>query len=242
MSEAQLVGGLDRLPWLTDEPKAASVPAGTRQLKRWAIVSVAIVAGVSFWLGSRSPTDDFAPARPSTTVALPEAHPVSRPEVPVAQAPRIEPAPVPDVAPAVPRDVPVAPPVKKVAIRGAARSAVPRPVRNSAPSAKPVPTALPMAWPSRVTIGANGRLVQIGAYGSPLQAKRGWSAMVRAYPAVAQLSAVVVESRNSKGHSFYRFQIGTTSQAHSEVLCQRMQAIDLSCAVVGLAWKAKVER
>jgi hypothetical protein len=41
---------------------------------------------------------------------------------------------------------------------------------------------------------------------------------------------------------FYRFRIGTTSQAHSEVLCQRMEKIHLSCAVVGLPWKAKVER
>jgi hypothetical protein len=36
--------------------------------------------------------------------------------------------------------------------------------------------------------------------------------------------------------------VGTTSQAHSEVLCQRMQRIELSCAVIDLPWKAKVER
>ena len=47
--------------------------------------------------------------------------------------------------------------------------------------------------------------------------------MVRAYPAVAHLPAVVGRTRNSNGRSFYRFQIGTTSQAHSEVLCQRME-------------------
>jgi hypothetical protein len=66
--------------------------------------------------------------------------------------------------------------------------------------------------------------------------------MVRAYPAMQRLPAVVVETRNSHGRAFYRFQVGTTSQAHSEVLCQRMQKIHLSCAVVGLPWKAKVER
>ena len=74
------------------------------------------------------------------------------------------------------------------------------------------------------------------------QAKRGWWFMVRAYPAVAHLPAVVTVSRNSRGRAFYRFQVGTTSQAHSEVLCQRMETIRLSCAVVGLPWKAKVER
>ena len=66
--------------------------------------------------------------------------------------------------------------------------------------------------------------------------------MVRAYPALKRLPPVVVGSRNSQGRHFYRFQIGTTSQAHSEVLCQRMEKIDLSCAVVGLPWKPKVER
>jgi outer membrane biosynthesis protein TonB len=98
-------------------------------------------------------------------------------------------------------------------------------------------------WPSRVTDGASGRVVQIGAFGSSIQAKRGWWHMARAYPGVKRLPAVVVEARNSRGRPLYRFQIGTTSQAHSEVLCQRMQKIQFSCAVVGLPWKPKgVER
>jgi hypothetical protein len=75
------------------------------------------------------------------------------------------------------------------------------------------------------------------------QAKLGWRYMVRAYPAVAHLPATVVGVRNSHGQHFYRFQIGTTSQAHSEVLCQRMDRIHFSCAVVGLPWKPNgVER
>ena len=54
---------------------------------------------------------------------------------------------------------------------------------------------------------------------------------------------MVTDSRNSNGRRFYRLQIGTTSQAHSEVLCQRMEKIRYSCAVVGLPWKPKgVER
>jgi hypothetical protein len=113
---------------------------------------------------------------------------------------------------------------------------------SSAPASKTAPPAQLTLWPPRVTSGAYGRLVQIGAYGSRLQAKQGWAAMVRSYPAVAHLPALVVETRNSRGTLFYRFQIGTTSQAHSEVLCQRMQKIDLSCAIIGLPWKAKIER
>jgi hypothetical protein len=53
---------------------------------------------------------------------------------------------------------------------------------------------------------------------------------------------VVTAAHNLKGQPFYRVRLGTTSQAHSEVLCQRMQRIGLSCAVIGLPRKAKVDR
>jgi len=98
-------------------------------------------------------------------------------------------------------------------------------------------------WPARYSAGATGRVVQIGAFGTRLQAKIGWKHMARAYPGVRRLPAVVVEARNSRGRPFYRFQLGTTSQAHSEVLCQRMERIRFSCAVVGLPGeKRAVER
>src|SRR5262249_33492580 len=98
----------------------------------------------------------------------------------------------------------------------------------------PVNTQNVPLWPARESADAVGRVVQIGAFGSRLQAKLGWRYMARAYPGVKRLPAVVVETRNSRGRPFYRFQIGTTSQAHSEILCQRMQRIRFSCAVVGL--------
>jgi hypothetical protein len=111
------------------------------------------------------------------------------------------------------------------------------------PAIAPMNTQGVRLWPARVSSGAAGRVVQIGAFGSTVQAKRGWVHMARAYPGVKRLPAVVVETRNSRGRHFYRFQIGTTSQAHSEVLCQRMQRIGLSCAVVGLPGERKaVER
>jgi hypothetical protein len=100
----------------------------------------------------------------------------------------------------------------------------------------------PRPWDPHNVQGAAGRLVQIGAFGSVTQAKRGWWHMVRNYPAMARLPALVRPTRNSRGRVFYRFRVGTTSQAHSEILCQRMQRIRFSCAVVGLPWKAKVER
>jgi hypothetical protein len=60
---------------------------------------------------------------------------------------------------------------------------------------------------------------------------------------VTRLPAVVVETRNWRGRHLYRFHIGTTSQANSEVLCLRMERIGFCCAVVGLPGTRKaVER
>jgi hypothetical protein len=253
MSEVQVAGGLDRLPWLADEPSRRPTPPKRRDLIiPWALASVLLVAGVSFWVGSRSEVSQTpgpsSIARPSATVAVPQARPAPSTEVRVTPQPQVTPLPAPLVRQAPIREIHIAPPsVRRVAIEDVVKQVTAehqaeKPVA-AAPQAKPAAPAADLTpWPPRVTAGAYGRLVQIGAYGSRIQAKRGWAAMVRAYPAVSHLRAVVVETRNSRGRSFYRFQIGTTSQAHSEVLCQRMQKIDLSCAIIGLPWKAKIER
>ena len=168
--------------------------------------------------------------------------------------------PPPQVVPAPQREVPIARPrVERRALERAvpvARGKAPQQA-NDVTSAEPVqpsvapPAAVPSpaadkplkAWPASQSQGASGRIVRIGAFGTREQAKLGWRYMIQAYPAVAHLKATVVGDSNSRGRHFYRFQIGTTSQAHSEVLCQRMEKIHLSCAVVGLPWKPKgVER
>jgi cell division protein FtsN len=135
---------------------------------------------------------------------------------------------------------PEAPP-ESSAERAAAEAPAPAPAAKAAPA--PAVERPLRPWPAWQSAGANGRIVRIGAFGTRDQAKLGWRYMVQAYPAVSHLKATVVADRNSRGRHFYRFQIGTTSQAHSEVLCQRMERIRLSCAVVGLPWKPKgVER
>ena len=168
----------------------------------------------------------------------------AQPEVRPAPAPEVRQSPAPEVRIAQPG------PAARAAARSAASEdeAVQAPVEQVAPAPKPViaaptPKALPLRpWQPRVVAGAAGRLVEIGAFGSVPQAKLGWRYMVRSYPAMTRLPAVVRPERNSKGRVFYRFRVGTTSQAHSEILCQRMERIHLSCAVVDLPWKAKVER
>lgn len=256
MSDSRASAGLDRLPWLADESKPQSQPV-RRDLTGWLVAAVLLVAALFFWLGSRNEAVQQRRILPSAiTTVLPR--PTAPQQVRLAPQPEVAPAPMPEVRALAAPEVHIAPPPRRTTRHDLARRAglAVKPTSKArepvvAPSvptgairgASLVTQSAPLrAWPSRVTSGAYGRLVQIGAYGSRLQAKRGWVAMVRAYPAIAHLQAVVVETRNSRRRSFYRFQIGTTSQAHSEVLCQRLEKIQLSCAIIGLPWKAKIER
>jgi hypothetical protein len=260
MSDSRAATGLDRLPWLADEPSPKSPPAKRRgrDVTPWAVAVMLLVAGVAFWLGTRTQAPQELPrhAQPSATVPLPQPRLPSQ-EVEIAPQPQVSPAPARDVRPAPAPEMRVAPRPRVIRQTRTETTETRRvvPERAEPPAkAETVPTPAPVAatpparpaplrpWQPRVVSGAAGRLVEIGAFGSVLQAKLGWRHMVGAYPGVAHLPAVVRPDRNSKGRVFYRFRIGTTSQAHSEVLCQRMQRIRFSCAVVGLPWKAKVER
>jgi hypothetical protein len=249
MSDARAAVGFDRLPWLADEPRPRP-RRGARGSALAAATAILVVGGAAYWLGQQSAREPIAqrPRHPSTTVALPEARPLPQPEVAPERVAEIEPVGVPAVQPTRAREVPLRrpePPAETKPVAAAASApplAEPAVEKVAAPPALSAPRQLTL-WPSRVRSGAAGRLIQVGAFGSRYQAKRGWWAMVRAYPALKRYPTVVTERRNSKGRRFYRLQIGTTSQAHSEVLCQRMERIRYSCAVVGLPWKPKgVER
>lgn len=257
MGDSRAAVGMDRLPWLSDEPRKAPRRArrGLSDLSLWVVAGLLVIAAASFWIGSRSqaphPSVQPTSVQPTTTLTLPE--PRSAPqEVRIAPQPEVAPEPVPEVRPAPVREVHYAAPPKKApeteSEKAAASEAQAAADTSQAPDSKtevqPATThSAPLKpWPPRVVEGATGRLVEIGAFGSVPQAKAGWEYMVRAYPAMAHLPALVRPDRNSKGRMFYRFRVGTTSQAHSEVLCQRMGKIHLSCAVVGLPWKDKVER
>ena len=253
MSRVEAAAGMDRLPWLPDEPQPRPVKRRGNPIVPWAAAAILAVAAGGFWLGTRSanqraPSAAHIPAPATTTVQLPELRPAEPREVRLQPERQVIPAPAPQVRPAPERELRIALPTAKrssasnQAKSGPPSSEVEQAQAAPAAAAPRAQSAMPKPWNPRVFAGAAGRVVQIGAFGSVPQAKRGWWYMVRAYPAVAHLPAVVRPARNSKGRTFYRFQIGTTSQAHSEVLCQRMEHIRFSCAVVGLPWKATVER
>jgi hypothetical protein len=264
MTDSRAAFGTDRLPWLTDEPSPAQKRRARNDLLIWLVAAVIAVAGGAYWIGSRSGSGEteFAGFRssqsPSTTVTMPE--PSYAPEVQPAPAPEVNPPAVPEVRPVRDESVRITAPPDRRSIRrvlpieqqtpavteqierilkaqGAEQLAAPAPETVVKPAPKTAQSDKLKLWPATESAGATGRIVRIGAFGSRQQAKLGWRYMVEAYPAIAHLPATVVASDNSKGRHFYRFQIGTTSQAHSEVLCQRMEDIHFSCAVVGLPWK-----
>lgn len=242
--------GPDRLPWLPDEPSQPAARSRSGAALPFAAAGVLLLAGGIFWLGVRSLSSERHPGQQrgaaSTTVRLPAAKPVA-PQISIVPQPQVRPVAAPEVRPAPVHEVRIlAPRAPKFRGATAQRESVEEKDKAPAPAvSEPSSTpefVMPKPWNPRIFKGASGRVVQIGAFGTTHQAKRGWWFMVRAYPGVARLPAVVRTSRNSKGRTFYRFQVGTTSQAHSEILCQRMERIGLSCAVVGLPWKARVER
>jgi hypothetical protein len=249
MSGARTADRFDRLPWLADEPEPPTrAQRNYAGLAAWVVVAILLAVGAAYWFGTNRGREPGTTARtpPSTTVALPEPK-LAQPEVAPDTIPKVEPIVVPTVRPAPQRRVPLPRPEARPVAKTAAKPKAEGPAAPVASSPPPPPVIAapqpPRLWPSRQRAGASGRMVQIGAFGSIYQAKRGWWAMVRAYPALKRLPTVVRPARNSRGRLFYRLQIGTTSQAHSEILCQRMERIRFSCAVVGLPWKPKgVER
>ena len=247
MSDSRVAVGLDRLPWLPDEPARKREPSGN--LAGWVVAAILAVAGGSYWLGLQS--SDEAPPAPRAALAPPEATvrlpaPAPSPEVAPVPAPKIEPMaapaiPVPEAGPAPrPRSAPVERSPAKPQPDAAAGDDEPdettaKSETQAPPAAAPQPArpAYTGPWPVRVVEGASGRLVRVGTFRTVRQAKKGWWAIVKMNPALKPLPALVVPVASLRdGGVYYRLQMGTTSQAHSYVLCQRMRMIGQSCVVI----------
>lgn len=258
MADGHAAHDPDRLPWLADT-RIRRRSGDSASLLAWVVAATLLVAGVSYWLGMKSvtqpePVDLAGRSPPAATVRLPEPAvvPPRVREVPPSSAPVVEPVKPAPVA--IPKPEPVRSPAAGASRRSAAKAkaaasrkarARPAPAKKAVKkkAAPPRPARL-RAWPASQSAGAQGRLVRIGTFASRRQAKQGWARIVRVYPGMGRLRAVVVPSRSLRnGRTFYRLQFGTTSQAHSEVLCQRMRIVAQSCVTVGLpASGGKVRR
>jgi hypothetical protein len=228
----------ERLPWLTDDVRRRPKKRSANWVVAFLAASaVAIIAAVSFWLGMNGA---LAPkpavqTQPETRVDLPAADPLSEPAPiqPEPVMPRVEPAPLP--APVVIRQQ------EEVRIASASHR---RDVVHRAKTTRPKAAAAAKKVPEKKTVaysnpwksdGVSGRMVRIGAYGSLEKGKKAWSQLAQLSPSFKRLPAVVTDLPSRTGRIYYWLQVGTTSQAHSEVLCQRMRSIGQSCLVVDLA-------
>ena len=229
MGNGRAVSGVDRLPWLTDESEA---PKRSRSLELvlWAVPLLVLVAIGSYWLGANGArwfggptvegdTKQTAPQATTIAEAPPPAfvQPLPEPELPATA--EVAPAPAPSIET----------PARSRPTAAKARSkAKPR----SKPKAEAKPSG-PVYWPVRVLEGSSGRLVRVGTFASRAQAKRGWFALMRVNPSLQRLPALVVPATSARdGKTYYRLQMGTTSQAHSVALCQKLRMIGQSCVVV----------
>jgi hypothetical protein len=223
MGEGRAITGLDRLPWLADEGDVRRGRKGRGRFA-WIVLLILGVAALSYWLGTRS--WNLFPDRPadalsevSGPIPLPEARPAT-PEPEVILDPVVEPAPLP-AEPVIART-----PTVRVPAPPAAKA------ESGDKASAEVKTGPPEPWPVRKVDGSAGRLVQIGTFSTRRQAKQGWTAIMRINPALQRLPALVVPVRSKRNNKiYYRLQMGTTSQAHSVVLCQRMRMIGQSCIV-----------
>ena len=229
MNHVGTIGDAERLPWLTDDKPRA----GRRgpSLLLLGVLAAVLVAGVSYWAGMQTAPQGAGQVAPTATVDLPE------PVVGAAEEIRPEPT-VTDVEPqrvATPEAEPqrAAPVIdRRPSVRAKRKAAPARKV--TAKRAEPRKTVL-KPWPVREVEGASGRMVRIGTFASARQAKRGWWKVVGTYPGMKRIPALVVPVQSLRnGQTYYRLQMGTTSHAHSEVLCQRMRIIGQSCVVIGL--------
>ena len=241
MTEAEATVGLDRLPWLADE---RPVRSGRHRVLPWAFAAILSISVAAYWLGVAvfhfaTPTA-FQPAAslPSATVPLPQARLPQQLIVPEPQRVEpIEPVAAPAIAIAEPQR-PRGPAVPRLSVKRVAAAVIdspsaPKLAGDSADAGHA--TVVPQIWPVHVIEGASGRLVRIGTFASTHDAKRGWSAITHVNPALERLPALVVPVRSLRdGEVYYRLQMGTTSQAHSTVLCQRMRMIAQSCVIIGL--------
>jgi hypothetical protein len=241
MSDSRVALGLDRLPWLPDEPARVRRPTGA--MLGWAALAILLVAGLAYWLGRQS-GEDASPApessltRPAATVPLPDAS--TKSDVQPVTVPKIErivapPIPVLESQPA-PRRAPVerVRPETEPTAEAIPATSEPETALNQTIAAQEAPRPVKSGpWPVRVVDGASGRLVRVGAFRTARQAKKGWWAIVKVNPALKRLPALVVPVQSLRnGQTYYRLQMGTSSQAHSTVLCQRMRMIAQSCVVI----------
>ena len=233
MAKALPVAESERLPWLSDP-----APARPRRRRSLAppLLFLGLMAAIGFgsWAVLQQPPEPApAPVRTAEEILLPPpkaAPPVAiEPQAPSpserqALRPEIAAEPAPAAAAERPRTA-----VKRAAARPSPERRSKAPAMQSQAAAAPKAAYDARAWRS----GVPGRIIQLGAFRSSATAQSEWRRVYYRYPLLRPLSPRVIKSK-VRGRTYYRLQLGTFSQAHSELLCQRLRTLGEGCIVLGM--------
>lgn len=220
----------------TDGPVTAARPFHRLGggLLGWAAAALVVIAGSSYWLGTRTVSVDRTADHPVGSEVSP-------------QAPQAEPTPSRRAAEATASStfVPPAPAIMPVPDAEQTRTTEPD-VRTE--SAHGTRSRLAATESSQKSAGATDsdfahsepatalsrRLVRIGRFATATDAQQGWARIVHQWPGMQGLSTAAVAIQSLRdGRTYYRVQVSTTSPAHSEVVCQRARDLDQSCTIIG---------
>jgi hypothetical protein len=219
------------------EPRPA---ASKRPLLKWTFFATPLLAASAYLAGVESlriwPVQDpVTSAGPGTSIVLPQPRqlhspPKITPDRPTKPDPSIL-APSPAVVAPSSGDVDGPATHKRIKKTASATSVV---LRNEPEKSAERGADSNRVLPMRAVEGASGRLVRIGRFSSASEAEQAWTRVLRRYPGMDRLKSVPVPIKSLRdGHIYYRLQVGTTSQAHSDVVCQRARELDQSCTIIG---------
>jgi hypothetical protein len=214
-----------------------------------ATAAVVMIAGSSYWIGMRSArleAVDRAVAAFDRSRAMQVPQPVVTQPAPVT-TPTISPTSQPDETLVAPDSVPAQKPQQASAANeqlssaGMARAtAAQASVTGKSSEADPnrgssaqKETQTPRKAAEKAT-ALSDQMVRIGRFATQSDAKNGWATVLHKWPGMQGLAVVPVPINSLRdGKTYYRLQVGTTSRAHSEVVCQRAHDLDQSCTVIG---------
>lgn len=105
------------------------------------------------------------------------------------------------------------------------------------PRARPVDPAAPLAAPAAeldpATLAQGTRLVQLGAFDTPEEARAEWARLLSANPDLLMGKALVVQSASSGGRDFFRLRVaGFASEDETRGVCSELLKRDATCIPV----------
>jgi hypothetical protein len=228
----------DRLPWLTEASRPAHPPPKQAKRRPWGWIAggaaVLAVAAGSYWFIAREPQQNDRSATASNESAPAEQVPSDD----SLNIPSVSDMTAADELTAEPLAEPVPPQEKSEDQQQRSADISSTEEVSSDPTATGI-TASPGAEtsaPAPVQPLIRGRIIQLGAYPTRVQADFAWRAAVKRWPYLASkprlISPLEVRSSDGKGTRMYRLQLATSSQAQSVVICQQLAGDGQSCVVV----------